>query len=702
MKTPRLAHPWVLRPIAFAIASALWGTAPAYAADAPSTDANTPPLASLPAVTVSASGLQLGGSDMATPVTVLEGDELVRLREGNLGESLASQPGIHSSHFGAGASRPVIRGVDGPRVKILSDGAEVQDASTVSPDHAVVSEPLLARQIEVLRGPSALLYGAGAVGGAVNVLDEKVPTTVPSKGYEGSAELRGNTAASERTGAFGITGGAGPLALRVEGATRNAGDYRVGSGWAHEGEPHRRVEGSFNRTDTGTVGLSWVGSAGYLGAAYTRHTARYGLPGHAHDLEGCHTHGSRLHCGAHGGLAPDEEAHDEAHGDVPVVDLRSDRLDIRGEWRQPFAGVAAMRLRAGLTDYTHDEIEDGAVGTTFSNRAHDTRLELQHLPIAGWRGVLGLQTSQRKFKAEGDEAYIEPTRTRKLGLFALEEYRLGPWRIEAALRHDRQTTNALDSNLERSHNGTSASLGAVWQYQTGYSLGASVTRASRAPTAEELYANGLHLATRTIERGNPNLRAETSNNLDISWRKTAGDTTWELSAFRNRVNHYIYANTLDALEGIQLVEYTQARATFTGLEGQLRQRLGNHAGVQWAATVFGDTVRARLDGGARLPRISPARAGVRLEGSQGPWQGQVEWVHTARQSRVAAFEEPTSGFGMLHLALAYQGQTRGQPWQVYIKGSNLTNRLAYAHTSYIKNDAPLVGRNITVGVKVAF
>lgn len=696
---PQRRRPTTLHPVALAAMLALSGAGPTAQAQTTALAAAeaTP---SLPPVTVSASGLQLGTSDMTTPATVLEGDELVRRREATLGETLNSEPGITSSHFGAGASRPIIRGMDGPRVKVLSDGAELHDASTISPDHAVVSEPLLATQIEVLRGPSALIYGNGAVGGVVNVLDGKVPTAVPAKGLEGSAELRANSGAREGAGAFSLTGGTGNLAVHVEGVARDAGDYRVGKGWAPEGEATRKVLGSFNRTNTGSVGLSWVGDRGYLGAAYTRQAAKYGLPGHNHSFEGCHTHGNQLHCGAHEG---EEDGHDHdhgaGHGDVPVVDLRSERFDIRGELRNPFAGFSALRLRAGVTDYVHDEVEDGAVSTTFKNKAYDTRIELQHEPIAGFKGVIGLQTSQRKFSAEGEEAYVQPTVTRRTGLFALEEYRLGDWRFEAALRHDRQTARAETSDIERSHNGTSASLGAVWKFTPGYQLGASFTRASRAPSAEELYARGLHMATSTYERGDASLRSETSQNFDLSLKKTAGDTTFGVSVFRNRINNYIYGRTLDALDGLQLLQYSQADATFTGIEGQVRQRLNRNLGI----TLFGDTVRARIDGAGNLPRIPATRAGLRLDGNWNAWEGQVEWVQVARQNRIAAFETATPGYGMLNVGLAYNGQfSGGTPWQVYLKGTNLTDRLAYAHTSFIKNAAPLMGRNLTVGVKVAF
>ena len=680
--------PGARHPLALAVLLSLAGAAPAWAQAE----------ASLPEVTVSSSGLQLGASEMTQPVSVLEGDELVRRREATLGETLEGEPGITGSHFGAGASRPVIRGMDGARVRVLSDGSQLQDASTVSPDHAVVSEPLLATQVEVLRGPSALVYGAGAVGGVVNVLDGKVPTAIPQKGYEGSAELRAGSAAREKAGAVALTGGAGNVAVHVEAAGRDAGDYRVGSGWAGGS----RVPGSFNRTDTGSVGLSWVGSRGYLGMALTRQNAKYGLPGHNHGFEGCHTHGDHLHCGSHDGHDHDDDHdhdHDHDHGDVPVVDLRSERMDVRGELRDPFAGFTALRLRGGVTDYKHDEVEDGAVSTTFRNKAHDLRVELQHAPVAGLRGMFGVQTAQRKFSAVGEEAYVEPTLTRQWGVFMLEEYRIGNLRLEGALRHDRQTAELEDGTDRRRHGGTSASLGAVWRFAPGYAAGISLTRASRAPTAEELYARGLHMATSTYERGDAGLRAESSRNIDLSLRKTSGETTFDVTVFRNRIRDYIYGRTLDEVDGLQLLQYAQADATFTGIEGRVRQRITPRLGV----TLFGDSVRARLDGGGLLPRIAPMRAGLRLDANWQAWEGQVEWVQVARQDRVAQFETATPGYGMLNMGVAYNGRTGGgTPWQLYLKARNLTDRLAYAHTSFIKDAAPLAGRNVTLGVRVSF
>lgn len=650
-------------------------------------------------LTISASGLALGSSDMTTPSTVLEGDALVLRREATLGETLEGKPGIRASHFGAGASRPIIRGMDGPRVGILSDGSEVHDASTMSPDHAVGVEPMLAQQIEVLRGPSALVYGGGTVGGVVNVLDRKIPTAIPDKGFEGNVELRGNSAAREKAGAFDITAGTGNIAIHAEGVKRDASDYRVGSGW----DQGRRVNGSYNQTDTGSLGLSWIGDKGYLGAAFTSQRNTYGLPGHSH------THGDHLHCGDHGHDHEGEEGH-EGHEDhdhaehdhgVPFVKLRSKRWDLRGEYRQPVPGIAKIRIRASHTDYQHDEIEGEEVATRFTNKARDGRVELEHDPIAGMKGVLGFQTSQRDFSALGEEAFIQPTVTRKHAVFVLEEYRQGDWRFEAALRHEWQRVTAETSELARSHSGTSASVGAVWKLVPGYSLGASFSHTHRLPTAEEMFADGLHMATSTYERGNPDLKKETSRNIDLTLRKLSGPTTFTVGVFRNNVRNFIYGNTVDEHEGLQLLDYTQRNAVFTGIEGQVRQQFTPVLG----ATVFGDYVRAQLeadDGRRFLPRIPAARVGVRLDANWQQWMGEVEWFRMGRQSRTAEFESSTPGYNMLNVAVRYNLRTQNYPTQIYLKATNLTDTLAFSHTSFIKNAAPLTGRNITVGMRVAF
>lgn len=674
-------------PLALALMLAFAAPASALAQQAPT----------LPAVTVSASALSLGSDDMSTPVTVLEGDELVRTREATLGETLAGQPGITSSHFGAGASRPIIRGMDGPRVKVLSDGAEIQDASTISPDHAVASEPMLAEQVEVLRGPSALAYGGGAVGGVVNVIDKKIPTRVPARGFEGSAEVRANSAAREKAGAFEVTAGSGNFAFHAEGVKRDAKEYKVGSGW----EGGSKVAGSYNETDTGSVGASWVGSRGFLGLAFTSQRAEYGLPGHNHEFESCHPHGTHLHCGEHEEEEGSDHDHDhEEGGAVPYVKLKSERWDVRGELRDPLPGFTRLRLRAAFTDYKHDEIEGTEIATTFKNKGHDARLEMEHVPLGGWRGVLGLQTTKRDFSALGEEAYVAPTLTKKHAAFLVEEYNLAQWRFEAGLRHEWQDISVDSATLnDHSASGTSVSLGAVWKFSPQYSLGSTISRTHRLPSAEELYANGVHMATATYELGNENLGKETSNNIDLTLRKYAGATTFSLSAYRNKIDNYIFGSTLDSHEGFQLIEYAQRDATFTGIEGQIRQQLNPVFG----ASVFGDYVRAKLaDGGGNLPRIPAQRLGVKFDANWQAWNGVAEFYRVGKQDKVAAFETQTPGYNMLNLSASYNTRIGGTPAQFYLKANNLTNELAYSHTSFIKNAAPLTGRNLTAGVRVTF
>ncbi|QBE66079.1 TonB-dependent receptor domain-containing protein [Pseudoduganella lutea] len=652
---------------------------------------------SIPTVLVSASALGVVADDMITPATTLAGAELVRVRESTLGETLGRLPGITSSHFGAGASRPVIRGMDGPRVKILADGAEVQDAATISPDHAVAFEPLLAERIEVLRGPSALAYGGGAVGGVVNIIDRKIPTALPSKAVEGSAEVRAGSAAREKAGAFEMTAAAGSVAFHAEGVKRDADEYRVGKDWP-EG---RRVHGSYKDTETGTVGLSWIGERGYLGAAFTKERTEYGIPGHAHEFEGCHPHGDHLHCGDHGD--EDEEGHDHGHeeeGAVPYVKLDSERWDVRGEYRDPLAGFSKVRLRASFTDYRHDEIEGNEIATTFTSKAHDARLELEHKPVAGWRGVVGLQTTRRDFAALGEEAYVPATLTKKHAAFVTEEYRLDDWRFEAGLRHEWQDIDvAAQPERGTSARGTSLALGAVWKFAPRYSLRAAISRSHRLPGAEELYADGIHLATSTWEIGNENLAKETSNNIDVTLRKFAGPTTFSVSAFHNRIDNYIYARTLDNHEGFQLVEYAQRDATFTGIEGELRHELP--AGLQ--ATLFGDYVRARLrDGGGNVPRIPAGRLGAKLDGEWRGWHGMVEAYRVATQDKVSPYEGRTAGYNMLNVGTHYNTRIAGLPAMLYTRLNNVTDELAFSHTSFIKHAAPLPGRNLTAGLRVTF
>lgn len=675
-------------------------------------------------IVVIADPLGRSADDVISNVAVIRGDELVQRRQATLGETLTGIPGVNSDTYGAGASRPVIRGQTSPRVKVLSDGASVIDASEVSPDHAVSGEPLLLDAIEILRGPSALIYGGGAIGGAVNLIDRKVPTSLPENAGEGVAEVRLGSADDEESGVVGLTVGAGAFALRLEAADRRTNDYRVPfyTPPVHDHDDHHgdedhdddhddhdddheedegfdRLAGSFNQTRTATIGASWIGDRGYLGAAYTEQHSLYGLPGHSHEYEDCHPHGSSLHCGSHDDHDHGDDDHDHDHGEEapPVVDLVSRRVDVRGELRDPFAGIERIRLRGGFNDYAHDEIEGGEVGTTFTNEGHDVRIEIQHAPIAGFRGVIGAQTSDSDFAAVGEEAFIPPSNTRSNALFLLEEISLGDWRLEGALRQEWQETSGV-GRPDTEHTPFSASLGASWAFAPGYSASLTVARSQRAPHVQELYARGVHLATNTYELGTATLDEETATTLEIGIRRTDGPLTFSATAYRYGYDGYIFAQTLDQYEDFRLIRYTQEDATFTGVEGDVGYAFTPGLSV----TAFGDYVEAELDDGEALPRIPAARLGLRADAFRGPWSGNLEYIRVFEQDRIADFESETPGYDMINATAAYDFDIGSFRNQVFVRGTNLLDEVALNHASFISTLAPMRGRNVVVGLRTRF
>jgi len=661
-------------------------------------------------IVVTALPLRTTVDEAETPVIVLTGHELVHRARATLGETLAGEPGISFDNFGAGASRPVIRGQTSPRVEVLSDSAGVQDASEISPDHAVVTEPLLLRGIEVLRGPAALRYGGGAIGGAVNLLDEKVPTMVPEDGISGVLEGRLGTSDDERSLVGGVTAGFGQFAVRAEGVDRSQSDYGVPDAF---GEDH--VDGSYNDTRTYTFGASWVGENGYLGAAYTKHRSEYGLPGHSHEYEGCHPDGIELHCGSHDedGEDHDHEHEEElGHEEVPSVDLRSERVDVRGEYRDLIPGIENVSLRYAYTDYAHDELEEEVVATTFANEAHDARLEVTHSPIGGVRGLLGVQYSHSDFSAEGEEAFLIDTTTENTAIFLVETAEVGPVRLELAARQEWQTINhdltALFPAAE--HDPFSISGAAVWNVADGYSVALSLARSQRAPTNQELYANGVHLATNTYEigllsgvlNGLPALSTEeeTAHSVNLTVRRTQGPTTFTLGLFHQDFDNYIYAETLDQLEEFRLIRYAGGRAKFTGFDGEIRHQFSPSV----AASIFGDYVRAELkDGLGDVPRIPPGRLGATVNAE---WQAisfDAQYFHAFEQDDVAAFESATPGYDMLNATLAYNLDLGGdREVEVFARGTNLFDELAFNHSSFIRDASPLRGRNVVLGIRTAF
>lgn len=645
----------------------------------------------LPPVRVTADPLGSDPLRATRPIDVLQPPALERVLDTSLGATLSSQPGVHSSGFGAGAGRPVIRGLDGPRIRVTDNGLDTLDVSALSPDHAVAADPLAAERIEILRGPAALPFGGGAVGGLVNVVNERIPLTrlgAPS----GRALVASDSASSGHTGAVSLRAGAQGLNWTLGAFDRHAGDYRI-PGRIVADDPAstaRRLPNSAARGEGFSGGVSWVGERVTIGAAHTALSNRYGIP---------------------------------TEGDV-FIRLRQHRSEALARVEQPLPGITQLRATLAEGRYRHEEVEGGGeVGTAFANRGREGRLELAHAPIAGLRGVIGVQLRERTLEARGEEAYVPGARDRNDGLFYVAERALGPARLELGWRGERaRLTPEAASGLPARRFGLQAlSAGIGLPVGDGYRIVANLGSAQRAPAIEELYASGAHAATATWELGDPSLRAERSLNLDLSLRRTTGTLRWKAGAFANRFANYLYGRTTDENgDGIadrvdhdnQLANatdpgageftrlaYTQAGARFAGLEFELQWRPPASA---WTLRAFGDLARGRIDGEGNAPRMAPARLGLAADWQQGPWSGFLSVLAVSSQSRLAALETRTSGYRRVDAEIAHRLGAGERALTVYVQGRNLLDETIRLHTSWVKDRVPMAGRSVIAGLRARF
>lgn len=657
----------------------------------------------LDTIQVTAHPLVQTAVDYSAADNVIKSDQLVQGGT-TIGEALSDQVGVYSNQFGPGASRPVIRGQDAARVKVLANASETMDVSTLSPDHAVTVDPTLAKQIEIVRGPSTLLYGAGNVGGLVNITDNKIPTQMPENGYEGKLGVRYNTGNDEKLATAGVTVGLGDqVALRVEGLKRDANNY-IAPDYVHEGEKERRVDNTFAESQNVTLGLSWIYDRGFTGVSYTNRQDQYGLPGHNHEYESCEAHLAgqpHLHCGEHDHDHEEDthEAHDHSHAG-PWVDLKSERYDFRSELADPFAGFQKLRVQASYTDYQHDEIEEGQAATTFKSEGYDTRLELLHNPIGAWEGVIGTQFGRQKLDITGEEAlFAGPSTTDKWSLFALEHRQWNDVHFELAARLDQQSIDIDSPQKDYDDHAFSYSGAANWAFAPNYKLSLVASHQERLPMAQELYSQGKHLATNTYELGNENLAVEKSNNLELGFHYDTDRLNYHVHVFHNWFDDYIYAQTLDRYEDFRLIQYTQDKARFYGAEGEISYQLS----PIYTATLFGDYVRGKIDAEGDAPRVPGGRVGTRFDADFGDgFSGTAEYYRAFKQDKIAVYETETDGYNMVNLGLAYAARLSDKTdYRVYAKANNLLDETVYNHASFLST-LPQMGRNFTVGLEFGF
>ena len=635
------------------------------------------PLVHTEEIVVTASADSRRESEVYQPVNVLSDEELQARLQPTLGETLAQEPGVASTSFGAGASRPVIRGLGADRVRVLEEGVGTGDVSNVSPDHAVSVDPASAAQIEIVRGPATLLYGSNAVGGVVNVISERIPTQTTTQAITGSADLRFASASEEKTSSLTLSGGRNQFAWHADASLRDTNDYEIPEPADEDDDPDHFegvLENSAMQSRSATFGGSYVTDRGYIGAAISRFETNYGVPGHAHE------------------------------GEPPVrIDMGSDRFDIKGE----LTGLGffdSARLRLGLTDYEHVELEGDEVGTRFTNDGFEGRLEARHRALGRVRGTWGAQLTTTDFVAMGEEAYIPPNDSRATAIFAFEELPGEKLDIQFGARYEHQHVNVDDAELpDREFSGISGSLGAIWRPTEGYAVAVSLARAVRLPTATELYANGPHAATGQFEIGDPRLDEETSLGLDISLRRTVGRFRGELNLFNNRFDGYIYEAPTGAFEDdIPVYTFVQRDARFRGAEIATHTHLFSRGEAHVELDLSADYVRATVSGGANLPRIPPVRAAIGIRTHGGPWQLMGEVRRTFEQDDVAPMESPTGGYTFVNAHVGYRLIAGNTIHDILLRGTNLTDQMARSHVSPLKEAAPLPGRDIALSYKLSF
>jgi iron complex outermembrane receptor protein len=657
--------------------------------------------------------LQQSREDSPLPVTVLSEDELSMKTGHSIGETLKNELGINSQSFGPGVGTPVIRGQAGPRVRVLNNGIGSNDASAISPDHATSVEPLLAERIEVLRGPATLLYGSGAIGGVVNVIDNRIPDEMPAKPIGGALEQRFDSTSDETGTAMKIDGGQGPIAYHLDGFYRHRDNLSIGgsaidTAKAAITDPALDIvdnpKGYLNNTGaeaiSGSAGLSWIGDHGFAGAAINHLENNYGI-------------------------APDGTGDESTR-----IDLRQDKYDFKSELIEPFRFAKSLRTRLGYTDYQHTELANGEPGAFFQNQTYEGRLELTHQDIGPLRGMVGFQAQSSDFlglhfhheheeeeeEEEGPESEIivPRTLTQSYSVFAVESFDAGPVTYQFGTRVE-QTDIDPEGMAGFSYTPVSASASAVWKIDSRHQLNLAVTRSSRAPQAQELLSDGFHHATRSYELGNRSLKEETSYNLDLGYRFKADWLRAEIDLFHNWASDYIYQQRSgsfvdkhgepceDEHECFPLLATSQAEAIFKGFEAKLVFPVMENDDGLLDLTLFSDYTRGELVNGGDVPRMPPLRYGLQMDYLQDKLSSYLRFTRVDDQPYAGDFETSTAGYFLLNVGVNYRLKAyKDAELMLFAKGNNLLDQNIRNSTSYLRNFAPEAGRGAEIGFRLSY
>ena len=703
----------------FALAAALATTPAAAQEDKPVDDLHNRGVNTAGEIVVSAIGVtQL---DVLAGTTVLEGADLQRNHEGQIGDMLTKVPGVSATSFSPGASRPVLRGFQGERVRVLVDGIGTTDVSNTSADHATTIDPLTAERIEVLRGPAVLLFGSQAIGGAVNVIDKRIPQRRMEEPFHLDMAGALDTAFDLREGGASLDLPVGDnFVVHASGGWRETDDMRV-PGFVvaeglradlladvdeeeEEGELEEAEElrdaanargilpSSATRTWSANAGFAFFEGDSNLGAAIGWYDTRYGVP-------------LRPGAGHHHGEEEGEgEPEGEEEGEESVsIALEQFRADLRGRLALGDGFFEALNTRVGFSDYMHTEFEGNEVGSVFDVKGMEARAVLEQANRDGWRGSLGVQYYYRDFDANGAEAYVPKNRTDQFALFGLQEVPLGPVQLELAGRYERTNVKSRAVGADRRFGTFSGAVGLAHETEQGLRFGLTGHRAERAPSAEELFSNGPHIATQAFEVGNADLTTEKAWGVEAFVRGRIGWADVNIAVYRNWFDNFIYLDeTGEEEDDLPVFEYLQGDVDYMGVEGEISVPIVDSGPFRLIADLRGDYIKAELSDGSPLPRIPPLRLLGALEAQTERFdvRGEVEWFDD--QNRVAAFETPTDGFVHVNASIAWKPLRGDRNVTVLLQGNNLFDVDGRRHASFTKDFVPLPGRNVRLSIRTSF
>jgi iron complex outermembrane receptor protein len=654
-------------------------------------------------------GVKRAAGDVLGGVSVVDKEELTREIRPSIGETLASQPGVTASSFGPTASRPILRGLQGERVRILSDGIGTLDLSSSDPDHQVTINPLTAERIEVLRGPSALLFGSSAIGGVVNVIDTRIPRRVPGGpvAFNGLADY--GSAANERSGNASVDVPiGGHFVVHADGAYSKYDDLEIGGHVLSKAlreealaspDPDIQaladLKGKLPNTagNVGDVagGVAYVDGDLNIGVSVSHHTFHYGVP-------------------IRFSLDPAEEA------ETPTLDGRQTRADARVN--VPIGGLFKIfEFRGGISKYHHDELNpEGEVDSSFRTKGGEMRADLVQNERGGWGGTSGVQYLETHVKLAGDEKYLPDSRNKQLGLFTLQSIVMGKIRFEAGARVESAHLDA-DEDAQIAANGgpigtmpfsldftpISASLGANYEFSPGWRAGLSLSHNERAPAIDELFSQGPHGGSESFNIGNPDLKKEAGNGLELSVHHTTGPVHVQGSIYYSRFSNFIYqAPTGEIRDGLPVYAYNEGKANYYGFEVQADAKFGKALGIDWGGELVTDGVRATIKHFGPAPLIPPLRVIGALTGSRGQVDGRIELERDFAHNRTAPIETDTAGFTLVNASLDYHPFAANPELTLSVQGDNLFDVDARRSTSILKDYAPLAGRDIRLTARVAF